>query len=532
MKVYRELHFDNRLPRCFRPDAGPRPGAVHQLLRTAVAGNPDGEALVCGQTRISYRELDALTHTLACRLHERGVGKGDRIGVLLGNRPEFVYVILAAARLEAISVPLNVRLQTPELAYVLGHCGAKVLVHEADLAARLPAAAELPELAQYYAVGGEVTNSTALTDLLQPGAAGLPEPAPHEDDVAVILYTSGTTGRPKGAMLTHLGIVHSALTYELGMGLSARDRSIMPVPASHVTGLIANIFAMLKVSGCTVMLPAFKAGDFLRQVEAERVTHTVMVPAMYNLCLLEDDFDSFDLSGWRIGAYGGAPMPEATIARLAQKLPRLQLLNAYGATETTSPTTLMPLGDAGKHADSVGRPVPGAEVLIVDADGREVEPGTAGEVWIKGPMVVPGYWRDPEATAASFVEGYWRSGDVGALDGDGYLRVFDRLKDMINRGGYKVYSVEVENALMQHPEVLECAVVARADPVLGEKIHAFVRPRRPKADSDVDAATLQGFCAGRLADYKVPDFISFREQPLPRNANGKLLKRELRADTA
>ena len=520
MKTRREAHFGKRVVRCFYP----RPAHVNEILQAAVNDHPDAPALVCADTRISYRQLDELSANLASHLLGLGVAKGDRIAVLLGNCPEFVYTILASIRIQAIVVPMDIRLQTPELAYVLTHSGAKLLVHEAGLGERLPNADDTPELRHRYAVNGECDGSKALADLLQSRISALPNASPNEEDTAVILYTSGTTGRPKGALLTHLGIIHSVLHYQQAMQLRAgQERSILAVPASHVTGLVANILAMLQVAACTVMMSVFKARAFLELAERERITHTVMVPAMYKLCLMEPDFDSFDLSAWRIGAYGGAPMPEAIIAELADKLPRLKLMNAYGATETTSPSTLMPLGDTASHPDSVGKAVNCAELLIMDPQGREVTTGEAGEIWIKGPMVVPGYWNNPEATQASFIEGYWRSGDIGALDQDGYLRVFDRLKDMINRGGYKIYSIEVENVLSHHPTVIECAVVAQADPVLGEKIHAFVYPRHELAIEE-----LKAFCAERLADYKVPDFVTLCKAPLPRNANGKLLKRELR----
>jgi long-chain acyl-CoA synthetase len=234
---------------------------------------------------------------------------------------------------------------------------------------------------------------------------------------------------------------------------------------------------------------------------------------MYKLCLLDEHFDRYDLSAWRVGGYGGAPMPAATIAELARKCPGLGLMNAYGATETTSPATIMPATMTARHPDSVGLTVPCGEIVVVES----------GELWIRGPMVVPGYWGNPQATAQSFTDGYWRSGDVGSKDGDGFVRVFDRLKDMINRGGYKVFSVEVENVLSHHPAVLESAIVGKPCPVLGERVHAFVSLR-----SSTGADELKRFCAERLADYKVPETFTLMAEPLPRNANGKLLKRTLR----
>ena len=258
----------------------------------------------------------------------------------------------------------------------------------------------------------------------------------------------------------------------------------------------------------------------------EGMTHSLMVPAMYNLCLLEPSFAASSQARWRVGGYGGAPMAPATIARFAEKLPNLKLMNAYGSTATTSPVTMMPPSETARRSDSVGCAVPCADILVMDEAGREVAHGEQGELWLDGPMVVKGYWQDAGATAEAFVAGFWRSGDIGAKDAEGYVRVFDRKKDMINRGGYKIYSVEVENALMSFPGVVEAAVVAEPCPVLGERVHAFV-----VASRRIEPPDLKRHCAGLLADYKVPEGLTLRAQPLPRNANGKLLKRDLRSVT-
>jgi O-succinylbenzoic acid--CoA ligase len=345
-----------------------------------------------------------------------------------------------------------------------------------------------------------------------------------EEDCAVILYTSGTTGRPKGAMLTHLGIAHSVLHFVHCMGLDERTRSILAVPASHVTGLIANLASTVAVGGASILMAAFKAGSFLELVERERATSTILVPAMYNLCLLHAGFGRADLSSWRIGGYGGAPMPVATIDAMLRKLPGLQLMNAYGATETTSPVTMMPSRFTREHGDSVGFRLPCADVVVMDDDGLELPPGEVGELWIGGPMVVRGYWNNPEATASEFTAGWWHSGDLGSVDAEGFVRVFDRKKDMLNRGGFKIYSVEVENLLMAYPGVLEAAVVGKPCPVLGERVHAFACV----SDPGINEHTLRAWCAKHLADYKVPESVTLTDKPLPRNANGKLLKRVLR----
>jgi O-succinylbenzoic acid--CoA ligase len=513
-----EALYGDRIVRCF----GERPGSFHAMFAASLAAHGDADAVVCDGRRWSYAQTGVEAARIAAGLAARGVVRGQRVLLLVGNRPEFVFVFLALQRLGAIVVPVGVREQRPGLAFIANQCGARAIIFDAELADRVPDAGEVPELSLRVAIGGADSDSLAVVaDCAEPD----PEPADVlETDVAVILYTSGTTGNPKGAMLTHLSIAHSVLHYQACMQLRPQDRSALAVPASHVTGLIAIIAAMLKVGGAIVVVPVFKAGEFLRLIEAERVSHTLMVPAMYNLCLLNDAFGLCDLASWRIGGYGGAPMPVPTIDALVERLPGLTLLNAYGATETTSPVTMMPAGLTREHADSVGVALPAADIRVMDDAGREVAAGESGELWIGGPMVVPGYWRNAEATAASFTAGYWHSGDIGSVDAQGFVRIFDRKKDMLNRGGFKVYSVEVENVLMALPGVVEAAIVGRPCPVLGERVHAHLYAPGLSPDT---AAVLR-HCLARLADYKVPETITWSEAPLPRNANGKVMKRLLR----
>jgi acyl-CoA synthetase (AMP-forming)/AMP-acid ligase II len=515
-----ELHYGDRVVRCFVE----RPKSTYALLAKAAMRNPDGEALVCGDELLNYRAFEGAVARCAAGLVAAGVGHGDRVALLLGNGIAFPVVMFATLRIGAIAVPLSIREQTQGLGYMLAHSGAKLLVHDAALADRLPEPAAAPALAQRVAVDPH-SPYTAIS-LLAPADGAAPA-VTQEEDPAIILYTSGTTGRPKGAVLTHLGICHSAMHYECCMGLTRHDRAIVAVPMSHVTGVIALIAAMTRAAAALIVMREFKAADFLKLAARERMTHSLMVPAMYNLCLLDPAFEQGDYSAWRVGGYGGAPMAPATIARFAETLPNLNLMNAYGATETTSPVTLMPPSETARRPDSVGCALPCADILVMDNAGCEVRDGEEGELWLGGPMVVKGYWEDPAATAENIVGGYWRSGDIGSKQADGYVRVFDRKKDMINRGGYKIYSVEVENALMSFAGVVEAAVVGQPCPVLGERVHAFV-----VAGLHVQPADLKRHCVQLLADYKVPETFTLSDKPLPRNPNGKLLKRSLRGEIA
>jgi O-succinylbenzoic acid--CoA ligase len=511
-----ELLYGDRIVRCFAD----RPPGLVAMFERSRAARPDADAVVCGDACWSYAQAGAEAERIAAGLAALGVGAGDRVVLLLGNRPEFLFVLLAVQRLGAIAVPVGVREQRPGVAYVARQCGAKAIVFDDELADRIPEGDDAATLQLCIA-----TSALPRLGGAKDGEGATAPRVPAETDVAVLLYTSGTTGQPKGAMLTHLAIAHSALHYEACMRLTAADRSALAVPASHVTGLVATIAAMWRVGGAVIVVPEFKADAFVEVLARERVTHTLMVPAMYRLCLMSAAFTHADLGAWRIGGYGGAPMPVATIDEIAARLPRLVLQNCYGATETTSPATMMPAGLTREHADSVGVALPAAEIRVMDDDGRELPPGQVGELWIGGPMVVPGYWGNAEATAASFTVGFWRSGDLGSVDADGFVRIVDRKKDMLNRGGYKVYSAKVEDVLMSWPGVVEAAVIGAPCPVLGERVHAVLHA---PGLGDADAEALRRHCAERLADYEVPECFVWSTLPLPRNANGKVMKRSLR----
>jgi O-succinylbenzoic acid--CoA ligase len=409
--------------RCF---AG-RERNAWRLFERACEQGPQREALVFEGRRWTYAALRAEVEAAARGLRARGLAPGERIALFVSNRPEFVVAWLAAMRLGAIAVPIGIREQRPGLAYMLGQCGAAAVCFDDSLAERVPGRDEVASLRLRIAIGGPAPDAIAWEDVaVAADRDPLPPLGDDEQACAVILYTSGTTGRPKGAMLTHLSIAHSVQHFVSCMKLAPGDRSALAVPASHVTGLIAILATTFAAGGAVVMLREFKAPQFIAVAAQERVTMTIIVPAMYNLCLLTPGFAQADLSAWRIAGFGGAPMPEATIAELARRLPQLVLVNAYGATETTSPTTIMPLGENDAHADSVGVAAPCADVIVVDDDGRELPRGEPGELWIGGPMVVSGYWDNPQATRESFTAGYWHSGDIGSIDAQGYVRVFDR----------------------------------------------------------------------------------------------------------
>jgi long-chain acyl-CoA synthetase len=532
-----EAHFGDRLLSCFSE----RASNLHALFEHTVDRHGDRLAMVWGDQRWTWQAVADQSARVATGLKKAGLAAGDRVILYQTNHPSFVLAMLALQRLGALAVAVGPREQKAGLAWIMQHSGARGVVCDVDLLDRLPSATDVPEL--QWAAWVDLSLPMGEGYTAHPAAAAASTQRPcigfdqwlrespctevqpvQEEDTAFILYTSGTTGRPKGAMLTHFNVVHSVQHFVSCMDLSERDRSMLAVPVTHVTGLIANLMTVVGTGAALLILPSFTAQGFLQLAAREGMTHTLMVPAMYKLLLLEPTFASFDLSAWRIGGFGGAPMPPSTIEEMAQQLPGLHLLNAYGATETTSPTTLMPMGQTRAHADTVGAPLPSAAVAIMDDEGRQLPAGEVGEIWISGPMVVKGYWNDPAATAREFTAGWWHSGDLGSVDAEGYVRVLDRKKDMINRGGYKVFSTEVESTLLRIPGVVEAAVVGVPCPVLGERVHAFVHTLR----EDLSTAEMKAFCLELLADYKVPESLVVSPVPLPRNPNGKLLKRELR----
>ncbi|MFA6153871.1 class I adenylate-forming enzyme family protein [Mesorhizobium sp.] len=512
-----EVHYRERIVRCFAD----RPANLDEVLRDAVRRAPDRVALVCDSQRITYRQLNEIADRIARNLLHAGFRKGDRLALLLGNGLEFVYAIAGATRCGMIVVPMNVRQKRPEVEYVLNQCEAAGIIYDAEYRPSIPAEADVPFLRHRYVVGDD--DGELFGDLCA-DRASVPFPEVAEEDPYCLLYTSGTTGKPKGAVLTHLSTIHTLLHYEHGFALQEGDSAILAVPASHVTGLAAIILTTIRVAGCIVIQRAFKTRPFLELASREKITFTVLVPAIYNLLLLDPDFTTFDLSCWKVAGFGGAPMPEATIEGLARALPKLALCNIYGSTETSSPVAMTPLGTQGRAAASVGKVLPCADIIVVDEQGREVAPGKSGELLIGGAVVVPGYWNNPAGNQAGFVMGYWVSGDIGAVDEDGNVHILDRKKDMINRAGFKIYCVEVEGTLSHIPGLVECAVIGKPDPVLGERVHAFI----VTDGSLTDGEFVRQFCAERLSDYKVPDGVTFLPHPLPRNANGKVLKNELR----
>lgn len=516
--IRKEAHFGDRVVNCFAD----RPGCYFDMIHKAARDNPDGEALIFEDTRLTWRELEAKATGFAKGLLARGIGHGDRLALFLGNRPEFIIAFLGCAKIGAIIVPITIREQKDALRHLIQHSGASAILHEHALVDLLPSAAEAPEV-RFRICPQACEGSIAFADIHVDGAI-TPAPVIHEEDTLSINYTSGTTGPPKGVELTHMGVVHTAMFYTLCIGLTPADRAVISIPLSFTGGLVSALSVIMYCGGTVILMSEFKAARFLEIAERERMTQTLMVPAMYELCIRQSDIGKYDLSAWKYGVFGAAPMRGSTVVRLAEIFPHLRLMNSYGATEAGGPTTFVRPEDTAGNLDAVGQAFPCVELAVMDEDGIELPPGSVGELWIRSPGCSSGFWRDPERTKAEYFGGFWRTGDIAMIKEDGLVRLVDRKKDMINRGGYKISSTQVEEVLHLHPSVVECAVVGRPDDVLGERLQAFIWSN----DTELGEAALRRLCVERLPDYKIPEFFSFTDAPLPRNANGKILKRVLR----
>ena len=467
------------------------PRNLVQMFRAAVDGQGAAEAVVetGGGPRLSYASLWDRAARVAGGLRGLGVQRGDRVAIRLGNGVDWVLAFLGAVLADAIVVPVNTRFTEEEANYVVTDSGATYV----------------------FTPGAALPDGDALVvDDAEPSGP------------AAIFYTSGTTGFPKGAVTSHENFLSNAETCRRALSVDPTGlRTLISVPLFHVTGCNSQLLVALYVGGTAVIMPAFEVDAFLRAIEEERIDTMVTVPAIYWLAINQPAFADVDISRVRSVSYGGAPIAPDLVARLAKAFPQARLGNGFGLTETASVSTFLP-HEFVAHADSVGFPAPVCDVRL-DAVG----PDGTGELLIRGPNIVSGYWNKPEATADTFVDGWLHSGDAARIDDEGLVYLVDRIKDMINRGGENVYCVEVENALAGAPGVYEAAVLGVPDEMMGEKVGAVIVPM-PGTSLDIPAVL--GYLGEHIADFKVPQYVAVSGTPLPRNPGGKLLKRRLRED--
>jgi acyl-CoA synthetase (AMP-forming)/AMP-acid ligase II len=477
--------------------------------------SPDRTALVVDGRKWTYRQLHLRSTRFAHALTRLGVGGGDRVAFLGPNHPYFLETLFGAGMLGAIFVPLNARLAPAELAYILGDSGASVLVHAPGH--RETAAALRPAVRH-------VLDFAAYDELLAAAPEDPVDEPVAQEDVALVMYTSGTTGHPKGAALSHANIHWNTFNLLIDVDIATDEVTLVNAPMFHVAALNQTVLPTLLKGGTVVLMESFDPGRTLELIAEHRVTYLFGVPAMFQAVAAAPGWAGADLSSVRTMICGGAPVPERVISTYQER--GLTFLQGYGLTESAPSATFLRTAESRRKAGSAGTPCFFTDLRVVDAEGADVGVGEPGEVLLHGPNVMPGYWEKPAETAAVLsTDGWLRTGDVAVTDEEGYLYIRDRIKDLIISGGENVYPAEIEDAILQHPAVADCAVIGVSDDRWGEVGRAVVVARD---GSSVDPAELRAFLAERIARYKVPATVVFAES-LPRTASGKLLKGALRA---
>ncbi len=497
-------------------------GIWHWLERRADI-NPDKAALIDGERVLAYGALRDRVAGAAAGLRARGIQRGDRVAILSMNRAEYIEVLFAAARLGAILVPLNWRLAAPEVAFQLGDSRPKTLFVDPALSTLADAVRVLPE--------GQTVETFVAFDAEQPAPAwaepyaallqgGGSPPEGQFDDPLLIMYTSGTTGRPKGAVLTQGTQLWNSINIGTAVDLTSADVTLNVLPMFH-TGGIGLTLPSLHHGATAVLQRVFEPDETTRLIARHGVTAMLGVPATYLALLASEVFRRADLRRTRFSC-GGAPCPRTIVEAFHER--GLLFQQGYGLTETAPTCLLIPAADAFRKAGSVGKAAIHVEVRVVDDDGRDVPADGIGEVWTRGPNLFSGYWQRPDATAEAFSDGWFKTGDLARIDAEGFIYIVDRKKDMIISGGENIYPAEVEDVLFRHPAIADVAVIGVPHEKWGEVPKAIVvtRPGARLAAPDVIA-----FCEGKLARYKIPRSVAFADV-LPRNAAGKVLKRVLR----
>ncbi|MBN9409240.1 MAG: long-chain-fatty-acid--CoA ligase [Burkholderiales bacterium] len=501
-------------------------------LNKAVREQPGRLAVICGTRRTTYAEFGDRVARLAGALRTLGVARGDRIAILAPNTDRFLEALYAAWWIGAIATPLNCRWSADELAYALQDSGARLLLADDPFAGLVPVLrARAPALEQVAWMGDDArrpAQSLAWEPWLT-GAAPVADVRAAGDDAAVLFYTGGTTGRAKGVLLSHAGLFATTLASIVIGGRAPGAVCLHALPMFHVGGLAVVLQAM--AGQCTqVMLAAFDPAVFFGLIASERVSEAALVPTMIRRVVDHPGVAQADLSSLERLYYGASPIDGTLLEQTIACLPGVALTQFYGMTETAGIAVALPDWCHGADSRALGRhlaaglPTPCMEVRVVRPDGADAAPGEVGEVWLRGPGVMLGYWQLPVQTAEVLHDGWMRTGDGGRLDAEGLLHIVDRLKDMIVTGGENVYSTEVENAVLSLPGVAQCAVIGVPDAQWGERVHAVVVAHPGAA---VDAAAVVAHCKSLIAGYKCPRSVEFRDQ-LPVSGAGKLLKYQLR----
>ena len=495
--------------------------SIPDTLRTTAARCPDREAVVFGATRRSYRELNLEVERTAAALAARGISPGDRVLLMSPNSDALVIAAYAALRAGAILVPGNPRNAPPELAHLVTDSGASAVLYAPEVE---------PVVTHGIAQSGTSPLVMSLPELAELAAAGHPAVThvPVESDDALLLYTSGTTGAPKGALFDHHRALWVTVNVTGTVGYRDGDRTMHVAPLYHAAQLVLLLFAGTALAMTHVVVPRFDPAEVADLIESERISVFFGVPTMFQLMLRLKDFTDRDFSAWRIGFFGAAPMPANSVRALTAALPGVALYQLCGQTEAGPGGIYAGPEDVRARPDASGRyAIPNTEARVVSADGADVAPDEVGELVLRGETIMKCYWNRPEATAETIRDGWLHTGDLAVLDADGYITLVDRIKDLIITGGRNVYSVEVENALAGHPDILDIAVIGIPHPDYGESILAVIVP----ADGATPTVeSLRAWARDRIADYKAPHAVLVHA--IPRNPSGKVQKHLLRTELA
>lgn len=504
-------------------------GIGYWLTRRASL-SPSKTALIFEDTKWTYAEFNRRVNTLAHALKSIGVNHGDRVGYLDLNHPNFFVTLFAAAKLGAIFVPLNFRLTGPELLFIINDAGVHTVIHDEQFGPLIESIRD--ELTCRHVVRTFTDASTgrhlpagirSFDDLFVDQRDSDMDNQVSSDEVAWIMYTSGTTGRPKGAMLTHGNVLWNNISAWVAYDSSTNDVTLVCAPLFHIGGLNVTPMSAFTKGATVVLLRQYDPAKALEAIASHRVTTMFGVPAMFQFMSLVPGFAEADLSSINSFICGGAPVPEPLIRLYADR--GISFVQGYGLTETSPFATIVPTEAIEAKVGSAGLPPFFTDVRLFDDDDEEVtEPGQRGEIVVRGPNVMKGYWNRPDATAEVIRNGWFHTGDIGVRDEDGFFYIVDRKKDMIISGGENIYPAEVEDCLYAHPAIAECAVIGVPDDKWGETVRAIVVA---KQEATTTAEEIIAFCQGRLARYKQPRSVVFTDV-LPRNPAGKVLKFELR----
>lgn len=501
---------------------------IGEMLSRMARINPDVEAVVFEDRRYTYRDFDRRTDSLAVGIMKRGIGRGDKVAQLFFNCSELVEAYFAVCKLGAVNVPLNFRLTGPDILYQLTNSESSLLIFGEEFTYVIDEIRDQVPEVSFVCVGSNMPDYAEPYEDVVTSGEGIPlDVVVYDDDPAFIMYTSGTTGKPKGAVLTHKNQVMNVIncTIELLTVLEGleNERVQFVAPLFHEAALAFALVCMSRASTLYVM-KFFEPEKVVQQIQDEKITATLLVPVMTNLLVNVVDLSKYDTSSLKIYLSGAAILPSETRRQIKEAFPGLKLFDVFGQTEMSPVTTMLKPDDSKRKTASVGKQVVNVEVRVVDDDDQDVPLGEAGEIVYRGPTTMKEYYRNPEATEETLKNGWFHSGDLVRQDEEGFVYVVGRKKDMIISGGENIYSAEIEDVLFEHPRVLEAAVIGVFDEVWGESVMAVVVP---KPGEDLTKEEIIDWCGSRLASYKKPRYVDFIDE-LPKNAAMKVLKFELR----